>query len=218
MEYMEQTGMAPLRVGAIRSRIVAGLCGISMSRLQYWHRTLLTPAETRPGRRGVPRLFTWDEYMKVRTAVALTRAGDVSTQRVRQALEFLNEAIPDWSRRDLHLFGDQVLVDLRSELRVAEEGQQLAFREFVLDVLQRIQEEGPLGSLNHHGGCVDMKPTVLAGNPTIRGRRVQPSFIAELSQRGMSADEIAEQYFLSLEEVNGALAFHQDVISTPTAA
>src|SRR5215216_2012006 len=157
--------------GAIRSRTVARLAGMSMRRLSRWHETILIQAHTRPGARGYPRLYSWVDYMKVRAARKLEGQG-LSVRAIRQAIEAMDREIPDWYLWSLHRFHNRVVID-RGNLRRAMPGSQLLLP--VAGLLEDLQAEGPLGELRRFGDVVDMDPDVVSGNPVIKGTRLEPA-------------------------------------------
>jgi uncharacterized protein (DUF433 family) len=58
---------------------------------------------------------------------------------------------------------------------------------------------------------IEITPGVCGGKPRIAGRRITVQNIALWNERmGMSADEIATDYDLSLAEVHAALAYYFD--------
>lgn len=58
---------------------------------------------------------------------------------------------------------------------------------------------------------IEIKPGVFGGKPCIAGHRIRVVDVAIWHERmGMSADEIANDYKLSLAEVHAALAYYFD--------
>lgn len=63
-------------------------------------------------------------------------------------------------------------------------------------------------TLNQH---IDVTPDVLGGKPRITGRRISVQNIVIWHERmGMSADDIATNYDLSMADVYAALAYYFD--------
>ena len=61
------TRMLPdYRAGALRSRLISRLTGLTPRQLSYWHRSALIPAHAAPGALGRPRLYSWVDYLKLR--------------------------------------------------------------------------------------------------------------------------------------------------------
>jgi uncharacterized protein (DUF433 family)/DNA-binding transcriptional MerR regulator len=192
--------------GALRSRVVARLVGFPVRTLQSWHEVGILEAHEDPGARGYPRLYSWVDYMKLRAAVNLQKQG-LSTRQLRFLLERLEKFVPDWYLLPLHRFGKRVLGDYQVSL-VDVFTDQTALP-FVRDMLEEITTEGPLGELREFGDLVDMDPAVLAGNPVVRGTRLETRFIAELAKRGVPRDGIARRYNLSPVDVDRVIQFDE---------
>ncbi len=63
-------------------------------------------------------------------------------------------------------------------------------------------------ALNQH---IEITPGVLGGKPRIAGRRISVQDVLIWHERmGLSADEIAAEYDLSLAEIYSALAYYYD--------
>src|SRR5579883_3296838 len=93
--------------GALRSRIVAKLAGVTMRQLGYWHRQGIIQAQVIPGAPGRPRLYSWEDYMKVRAAAKLLHKG-VLAHWIRRSIEYLDQYVPDWYRLPLYEFQRRV--------------------------------------------------------------------------------------------------------------
>lgn len=60
-------------------------------------------------------------------------------------------------------------------------------------------------------GHIEVTPGVCSGKPRIAGRRITVAQIAVWNDRmGMTADEIASEYDLTLADVHAALAYYFD--------
>jgi uncharacterized protein (DUF433 family) len=191
--------------GALRSRTVAKLAGVTLRQLGYWHSTGLIKAHAMPGYRGNPRLYSWIDYIKIRAAKKLQTQG-LSTRRIRSAIAYLDEKVADWYLLPLHAFHSRVLVELPDLMFVAEDGRQLVLP-LVKDVLYQLMKEGPLGELREFSDHVDMDPGIMSGNPVIKGTRLETAFIAGLVQRSVTPAHIGELYLLTAEQVDRSLAF-----------
>jgi len=55
-------------------------------------------------------------------------------------------------------------------------------------------------------------PRIMAGKPVIRGTRITVDTILELLASGMSPEEIAEDYGISVEDVRAALLYAARVL------
>ena len=73
---MEEQGYA-LGKGVLPTSIVTRLSGVSAARLLRWRRLGLIRASVVNGRRGVPIVYSWADYQRIRAAAALVRAGSL---------------------------------------------------------------------------------------------------------------------------------------------
>lgn len=194
---------------ALRSRLVARLSGVSLRQLWLWHNSGLIRGQVLPGSPGSPRLYSWVDYQKVRAARHL-RDEDVSAQRTRDAIAYLDEHIPAWYLLPLHGFaGEPIMERRRINATVTSVTQLLVDWSILKGVLRTLQAEGPLGELREFSEHVTMDPSILGGNPVIKGTRLETQFIAVLVERGLPVAEIAETYHLSPEQVKQALEFQR---------
>lgn len=195
--------------GAIRSRVVARLAGVTLRQLQYWHQTRLIVARTVPGARGYPRLYSWVDYMKVRAARKLLSEG-LHTRQIRAHIEYLDKSVPDWYMMPLHGYAGKVLIELERLIMTANHSPQLAFP-YLFELLQELREEGPLGALHRYSHSIDMHPAVASGNPVIKGTRIETSFLASLAARQVPVGEIAATYGIPQDTVESAMSFAREV-------
>lgn len=205
---------ALLHRGSIRTRTVSRLAGATPRQLQYWHKTGFLEATTRRGSRGTPRLYSWIDYMRVRTAVKLLRHDRALTvQRLRRHVAWLDKNRPDWYQIPLVSFGGSVGYqhDVTSEgLRLAAlagDPTQTVVLDWIEEALQEFEQEGPLGRLAEYSDAVDMHPAVRSGSPVIKGTRLETAMAAEMSERGESPEEIANVYDLDAYRVRRAIEF-----------
>src|SRR5207245_3038138 len=89
------TRMLPdYRAGALRSRLISRLTGLTPRQLSYWHRSALIPAHAAPGAPGRPRLYSWVDYLKLRDAAKL-RAARAPTPASRRAGDYQEAMVPE---------------------------------------------------------------------------------------------------------------------------
>jgi DNA-binding transcriptional MerR regulator/uncharacterized protein (DUF433 family) len=204
-----------VRIGALRSKLVSKLTGLTRTQLQYWHGTELLPAHQRRGARGYPRLYSWVDYMKLREAAKLSSAG-VPTRAIRKAVPFLERMDAEWYFLPLEVYAPkrrQITAHLRDGLaQLADEAGQfvLPWATFEATIVQ-LELEGPLGELHDFADAVTMDPSVFAGNPILLGTRLETDFIAGLASMGYGSPDIAVLYRLSEARVIRALAFEEKV-------
>jgi uncharacterized protein (DUF433 family) len=178
-------------------------------------------ASVTPGRRGVPRLYSWIEYSKARAARKLLNMG-ISARRLRPNIEWLEEHVPLWYTLPLIAYSETVIlrpenggpaftvgqVRQRVEADLIESAQ-LASR--IKDALAEMEDEGPLGVLSEYRDVVDMDPRIRAGVPIIRGTRIETELLARLTGCGGRAEDIAERFDLDAYQVKRALEFETAV-------
>lgn len=208
-----RTGRDPQKTvtGALRSRIVAKLSGASLRQLGYWHRTGLISAHALPGGPGQPRLYSWEDYMKVRAAKKLQTEG-LTTQRIRAHIAFLDHEYPDWPYRDIREFAQQAIVQVSepSEAYVtAGPGLQGVFPQLAINVLSELRSEGALGRFREFEGFVAMDPAVLSGNPVVRGTRIETRFVFSLVERSLTKPTIRDIYHLTTQQISKAVEFER---------
>ena len=196
----------PYLIGALRSRLVAKLTGLTKRQLGYWHRTGLIEAQVDPGARGYPRLYSWADYLRLREAAKLAADG-VPTTTIRKAVEYLESRVPDWYLLPLQIEGAHVIARLEAKgVEIVPElgGQIPLFR-----MLEEIHDEGPLGELRQFNDAVEMDPRVHAGSPIVAQTRIETSNIGGLCNLGYKADDIADVYKLPRELVRRAIEFEK---------
>ena len=59
---------------------------------------------------------------------------------------------------------------------------------------------------------IAIDPKVMGGKPVIRGTRITVDLILELLASGMTPEEIAEDYEISVEDVKAALLYASKVL------
>ncbi|RDD53681.1 MAG: DUF433 domain-containing protein [Candidatus Korarchaeota archaeon NZ13-K] len=69
-----------------------------------------------------------------------------------------------------------------------------------------------VGALDELLRRIVVDPRIMAGKPVIRGTRITVDTILELLASGMSPEEIAEDYGISVEDVRAALLYAARVL------
>ena len=215
---------------ALRGKLVAPLVGVSSNQLAGWRRRGLLESSSAGGRRGRPRLYSWVDYQRARALCALLERG-VPNRQLAESIAALDATAEDWWKLALSEFQDNVIVprgDGRSyavvekqraadrciceagpiERRIVDSGAALA-----LDVICALRRQGPLGRLCEFGEHVNMDPHIQEGNPVIRGRRIETEMLHTLHEWGGTADELADRFTLTREQVEAAIAFEQALAS-----
>jgi len=190
------------RRGALRSKLVSKLTGLSVPTLQHWHASALQLATKEPGERGTPRLYSWVDYQRL-CVIAKLRDGDVPTVRIRQAVLFLDEMFPKWWRLSLEPYdgkigGSQarlhILVRESFDVLIDVAGAQTTFRrmmeseagelhEAMKTAVAEVQHLGPLFRQSRFNDAVVMHPDVNAAQPTVRDTGIETTFLGALARR-----------------------------------
>jgi DNA-binding transcriptional MerR regulator len=220
------------QTAALRSRLVSNLTGLSVARLQYWHTTVLQVAHRRAGARGTPRLYSWIDYQRLCIIAGLLADG-VTTERIRIAVAYLDDLFPEWYKLSLepwegkvpvpgspgqrHVAIRQRLVDV-----LADAAGQLSFRkqlqeswsvdelaESLATGLGGLSAKGPLYQLGRFADVVVMNPAVNVGLPTLRGSRLETSFLHGLVELS-NVQAIAKLYHLDEAQLRRAEAFERE--------
>ena len=213
----ESIDIALFQRGALRAQIVAHLSGVTSRQLRYWHSTDVLTATVTPGRRGIPRLYSWIEYSKARAAQKLLSMG-ISARRLRPNIEWLEEHVPRWYTLPLIAYSETVIIradDGGPAFTVGEvrqwaeadliESAPLAVR--IREVLAEMEREGPLGVLSEYRDVVEMDPRIRAGVPVVRGTRIETEFLSRLTHCGQKAEDIAFRFDLDPHQVKRVLQF-----------
>ena len=179
--------------GSMSSRLVAALAGATMEDLRRWRRSGVVSATALPPQRGVPCAYRWDEYRRARLA-ALLLAHGLRPQQLRAALDRCCEvAAADLDDAGLAEQLDRKLPDGAESIAV--------MREF--------KSGWPLGRLHKYADIVDVRPDVMGGSPTLKGRRLETAALWSLHEAGDSVSAIADAYELPPHTVERVLAFEQ---------
>lgn len=204
-------------IAGLRSRLITRLTGLSPHQVRYWHESGLLEASLRPGRRGVPRLYSWIDYLRLQIASELER-DHVPTPRIRRAVAFLDETIPDW-----YLLPVRVTSDERQHVRVRPvDGPSFvadAAGQFTLSLdssfeaeptlaraLSTVAQRGPLCLLSGFDDAVFMDPIVNLAQPSVLGTALETHFVAGVA-REIGPDDTAALYGIDPTRVRRAIEF-----------
>lgn len=212
------------KIAGLRTTLVARLTGLNEERLRYWHRTVLQQATMRPGSRGVPRLYSWVDYMRLRVIAVLVR-DDVPTPAIRRSVVLLDEVLPDWFLLPGRTAGDRRHVFVAAEGAagplIADRSGQLTFEwpealaQFANSAAAAVEdltgEGADLGLLRAFGDVVIMDPSLNLAKPTLRGTSLETRFIREMAADIGGASAFAEMYGLEQRRVRRAIDFEEAV-------
>lgn len=212
-------------VAGLRTRLVGRLTGLSSARLRYWHESELLEASLRPGQRGIPRLYSWVDYLRLQIAAHLEGLG-VPTVRIRQAVDYLDGHFPAW-----YLLTERFDTDERAHVRVRAvesesplladvHGQHILeldwpspladLRDPATAALEAIAGRGSLCRLRDYSDAVFMTPRVNLAQPSIVGTALETCFIFGVS-REVGEQEASDAYRVDPELLKRAIAFEEAV-------
>lgn len=176
--------------------------------------TILAWTTDRPGRPAllrpdVPGVYTFVDLISLNVISELRKRG-VSRRDILRAKEFLESKLGTdrpFAHRGLATVGSSVFVDLDSWLD-AGLGGQAAFEQIIEPLLKPIEfDDSGLAALWRPYRRVWLNPRVQAGAPCIEGRRVLTATIAALIAAGESAEAVADEYDLTIDDVEAAIAW-----------
>ena len=210
-------------LAGLRSKLVSKLTGLTARQLGYWHRSDLLEASLRPGGPGVPRLYSWVDYLRLRLAAQL-KAQDVPTNRVREAVDYLDTNFEDWyllpdplrTSEQGHVLADVVsdasplLADKAGQHVLPSSGAFPDLRAPTMSALGLIKKQGPLGRLHSFDDTVIMDPVVNVGQPTLRGTALETRFVS-LMCRDIGEEPVATIYRLDRIAIERANEFERAV-------
>lgn len=204
--------------GCVSTRMVAALSGISRSRLGRWDRAGVLAASYPSSRPGQSRFYTWLECCKARAAAKLL-ARRVRLRDVARTLDRIDAEAPQWERAMVQpvrgrqlapgdgAAGSEVITALRLRAAGCSADDE---RKLIADVLGEMLAEGPLGELSRYGDHITIHPLWLANYPVLAGTRLETALIAVMcGKRFQSVREVADEYGLTVEQVERAVEFEK---------
>ena len=190
---MEEQGYA-LGKGVLPTSIVTRLSGVTAARLLRWRRLGLIRASVVNGRRGVPIVYSWDDYQRIRAIAALVRAG-VSPSALSGAVEVLDQDAPNWC--------SCVLTDLEHDAAELAVGSQ------PVAGLDRLWSSSPLGELGAFADAVNMDPRIRSGWPVVSGTRIPTPIVHGMHLGGQSVADLAREYGIPARKVQRVIEFEE---------
>lgn len=217
------TPLSQAHIAGLRTRLISRLTGLTVPRLRYWHESGLLAASLRDGRRGIPRLYNWVDYLRLQLATRLGEAG-VPTPRIRRAVDFLDRNFQDWWLITDPLSTDtqgRVLADVvpgATPLVADEAGQFIMswpndaqdLASATASALSDIQARGSLCMLSAFRDAVFMSPRINLAQPTLVGTALETQFVAGMAG-DMGPRDAAETFCIDLPSVRRAIKFEEAV-------
>lgn len=190
---------------------------MNVYKVRYWLHKGLLGEPIRRGSRGRPHLLSFEQLLKVRTIQDFRETLKLPLQRVTPAISRLSEvpfAGKEW--HELSFFRTE---DRR--IGVSDGGQtyEVETGQFVIPdaVLPQLAEIARETRRDWARGVVDIRdyehlvsnPRIVAGSPTIKGTRVETSFVAYMA-RSLGVDRVLELYpHLNREAILEAARFER---------
>jgi uncharacterized protein (DUF433 family)/DNA-binding transcriptional MerR regulator len=191
--------------------------GVTVDKVRYWLHKRLLGEPIRWGSTGRPHLLSFQQLLKVRTIQRLRDDG-FSLQRITPAVRKLSSYL--WERlfaeewHELTFFHVEKryigVMDSQRRAIVVESGQWIMAETLseLEDFLRQTHEDWLRREVEiRYFPRLVSNARVLGGSPTIRGTRIQTSFVAYMAE-GLGEDEVLELYpRLDREAVQQAVKF-----------
>ncbi len=208
-------------IAGLRTRLISRLTGLSRPRLRYWHESVLLKASLRDGSRGTPRLYNWVDYLRLQLASHLDGQG-VPTQRIREAISFLDKHFNEWWLITDPLSSDARRHVLASVVPGATPLVADGAGQFVIEwpkgdgeletatgkALSDIAARGSLCMLGEFADSVFMSPRMNLAQPTIVGTALETQFVAGMAG-DMGPEHAARTFRVDIQLVRRAIKFEE---------
>lgn len=174
---------------------------MNVHKVRYWLHKGLLGEPIRRGSRGRPYLLSFEQLLKVRVIQDFRETLKLPLQRVTPAIARLSD-VPftgkDW--HELHFFrtdGGRIGVSDSGQTYEVETDQ-LVIPEAVLpklaDIAREARRDWACGVMNiRNYSHLVSNPRIVAGSPTIKGTRVETSFVAHMVE-SLGLDRVLELY------------------------
>jgi uncharacterized protein (DUF433 family) len=187
------------------------LAGVSPQRIGSWARYGIVPRISRR-----PNVYSYADAGEAVIARYLIGHG-VKPKKIREMVERLRDQFGEWPLARAPLEHEGGLVVMREDGKVlvdvvdrpghlVEEGTFLS----LTDVREALQRGGWV-ALQTPRAHIQVDPDRLSGRPTIRDRRIPTAMVAELAERDEGRTLLRQEFGLSDEEIDEAVAYEQDV-------
>lgn len=228
-----QTRFGPA-IGSMSAFLVAGLSGVSQQRLRQWRRSGMVTATAFPPQRGYPCAYRWSEYRRARVA-ALLLAHGLHPRRLRAVLDEYCAVVPPEQPVPTTVLAQRAAIKpSQGKGQTAERDAQGLWFDWVERVDRKpsftanddpavqqawddFHRTGPLGVLCEFTDSIDIRPEVMSGRPTLKGRRLETAALASYRDAGDSIDAIADAYRLPIATVLLAFEFEDALEQHATA-
>jgi uncharacterized protein (DUF433 family)/DNA-binding transcriptional MerR regulator len=216
MRQMSPSRSDPRAIGHYSAYEVARLAGVTPRRIGQWARYGIIPF-----RHQSRRVYSFADAAEAVLAHYLVEQG-LMPRDVRAIVTNLRERFGSWPLAAAPLEHEGRLVVLR-------EGPNL-----YIDVLKHVEQEIIVGTvdltavrdalgrggwvaLRHPHEHIEVNPERLSGRPTIRGRRISTETVASLATRDEGLELLYEDFGLTREQIEDAVAYEAEVIEAIAA-
>ncbi|HEY0191155.1 MAG TPA: DUF433 domain-containing protein [Kofleriaceae bacterium] len=215
-------GKDPRELPTYAIREAAVYLGVPRTTLATWVRGQRVRGKTRMQRLiDVDRstsLLSFNNLAEAYVLASLTRRFELPMQRVRSALKFVGGDRPLLTT-PFHTDGRGIFVEQLGKLIDATQGGQQAIREVVDSSLQRVEVDDqqlpvrlyPWRREPTEPRIIALDPRRAFGNPTVVGSSVQSETVIDRHRAGDSVAQLASDYGLSGDVIEGVLRWGLDV-------
>lgn len=194
----------------VRAARAAEIAGISRQRLYYWEKTdLVHPTVRRVlSPRNIVRLYSFSALIELIITARLTEWPQVSTQHVRNVLQYLRSDGYDYPARELRfaVYGSEVFFQHDDGSWEGSRRPRQTVAKVVLDLSEiRAHIRDSLERKPEDRGRIERVRRVRASKPVFAGTRVPVTAVIEYLKAGHSDSEILEAFpDLTIEDVEAA--------------
>jgi len=198
-------------IGHYSASEVARLAGVSPRRIGSWARYGIIPSVSRR-----PRVYSYadaGEAVLVRYLVEQT----FPTKKIREIVENLRKEYGPWPLATAPLEHDGRLAVIQKDGRVyidaADSHEQRVIAKTLLDLkaVRNALEHGGWVAYQTPRKHIQVDPERLSGQPVVRDRRIATEVVADLAQRPEGRTLLRDDFELTDQEIDEAVAYEADV-------
>jgi uncharacterized protein (DUF433 family) len=201
---------SPSAIGEYTTLELARLAGVPPTRVGRWHQMGVFPGTGR-----IPGTFSYADAAESILAHYLMDAG-LRPGEIAKLVRNLRERYGNWPLTHAPLEHEGRLVVVREDgdlyLDALHHVNQRVI-EATLD-LRKVRdalEHGGWVALDNKRDSIEVDPERLSGLPTVRGRRLPTTVVAEVAEEPGGMKTLREEYGLSEHEIDETLAYEADV-------
>jgi uncharacterized protein (DUF433 family) len=200
----------PRAIGHYSAAEVGRLAGVSARRIGQWARYGLIPSVS-----AKPRIYSYADAGEA-VLVRYLISQKYTTAEVRRIVEQLREEFGTWPLAAAPLEHDGKLTVLRKDgevfISVDRPDHEVMGETFLnLKIVREALWSGGWVAYVNNLAHIEVDPERLSGRPTLRGRRLATEVVAELAQLEGGREDLRDEYGLTDEEIDSALAYESAV-------